>query len=155
MTSPLQPFTNARLLIEVPGARGGPEVGYKRTGGQQIVLELFMKQVSEKERSEFERLERVGAANDVLKGYVISFADLPDGADWQTYDLAAGTFDSTGKRPSALTKGLKAVALQFGSRVTETVEVIEAAGTFDDLGIGQIVRDVLGDRLILKIEWRR
>lgn len=155
MSSPLEPFTNARLLIEAPGARGGPETGYKRAGGQKIVLTLFMKQVSEKERSDFDGVERVNVASDYLKGYIISFANLPDGADWQSYDLSTGTQDTTGKRPDALSKGLKCIAVQFGSRTTQTVEVVEATGTFDDLGIGQIVRDVLGDRLILKIEWRK
>lgn len=155
MTSPLEPFKNARLLIESPGTRGGPENGYQRTGGQQIVLELFVKQVTDKYRSEFDRIHTASVASDYLEGYIISFADLPSGQDWTTYDLASGTQDETGLRPPELYKGAKAVSIKFGSRTTTTVEVIEASGVYDDLGIGKVVRDVIGDRLVMKIEWRK
>lgn len=155
MASPLTPFTNARLLLETPGARGGPETGYKRTPGQQIVVSLFLKQVSEKGRAIFKQIETASVASDYLEGYIVAHAVLPADTDWETYDLATGTQDTTGTRPDALYKGARAAAVRFGSRTTQTVEVVEAAGTFDDQGIGAIVRDVLGDRLVLKIEWRQ
>lgn len=155
MASPLAPFANARLLLETPGARGGPETGYKRVAGESIVLTLFLKQVSEKERAIFKQIETQSVASDFLEGYIVSHAVLPDGADWQTYDLATGLQDTTGTRPAALYKGARAAAIQFGSRTSQAVEVVEAAGTFDDQGIGAIVRGVLGDRLLLTVEWRQ
>lgn len=155
MTSPLEPFKNARLLIEAPGARGGPESGYQRSNGQQIVLDLFVKQVTEKYRSEFDRVHTASVASDYLEGYIVSYADLPTGADWSGYELSTGSQDVTGKRPPELYKGAKAVSIKFGSRTTEIVEVIEASGVYDDLGIGKVVRDVIGDRLVMKIEWRK
>ncbi len=119
------------------------------------MVSLFLKQVGEKDRSIFKQIETASVASDFLEGYIVAHAVLPADTDWETYELATGTQDTTGKRPDALYKGARATAVKFGSRTTKTVEVVEAAGTFDDQGIGAIVRDVLGDRLVLKIEWRQ
>lgn len=156
MATPLANFANARLLLETPGARGGPETGYQRVPGQLLVLELFMKQGTDTKRSPFESGPAASVATDVLQGYVIAWAEVPDGADWRTLVLAdAPAYDDSGKRPDALRKGSRPAAVLFGTRVSESVEVIESASAFDDLGIGQIVRDVIGDRLVISAEWRQ
>ena len=156
MASPLAQFTNARLLIETAGARGGPETGYKRTPGQKIVVSLFLKQITgDKQRSLFNQIETASIATDFLQGYIVSHAVLPENIDWENYDLSTGTEDTTGLRPDALYKGARAAAVKFGNRISETAEIIETAGAFDDAGIGAIVRGVLGDRLVLKVEWRQ
>lgn len=156
MPTPLAPFKNARLLLESPGARGGPETGYQRVPGQQVVIELWLKQASPESRSQFQQLAAASVATDVLQGYIVAYADVPDGEDWRTLVLAdAPNYLNTGQRPAALRKGGRPAAVLFGSRETEAVEVIESAGVFDDLGIGATVRNVIGDRLILSAEWRQ
>lgn len=155
MVSPLASFQNARLLITEPGARGGPETGYRREPGGSVVVGAFLKQASMTQRAEFAQLEASSVARDILAGYVLNFAPLPDGADWLTFDMSAAPgYDDTAKRPTALRKGIKLEGLIFGSRESAGAEVIESAGTFDDLGIGEIVRNVIGDRLVLACEWR-
>lgn len=155
MASPLTAFANARLLLEVPGARGGPEAGYRRAAGQQVAVVAFLKQASPEARSALQQQVAASVAADILQGYVISWAPVPDGADWRTMDVAtAAGADTTGQRHPALRKGAKLGAVLFGSRETQAADVIEAAGAYDDLGIGGIVRSVIGDRLALAAEWR-
>lgn len=156
MPTPLAAYANARLLIEAPGTRGGPETGYRRSPGQQLVLLAFLKQASGGARAEFQQLTNASVAADLLQGYTVAYAPLPDGADWQTLDvLAQPAVDTTGTRPQALRKGARLAALQFGSRTCESVELVEGAGAYDDLGIGAIVRQVIGDRLVIAAEWRQ
>lgn len=156
MATPLASFRNARMLLEVPGERGGPETGYQRVAGQQVVLALFLKQGSETKRSPFEAAPAASVATDILQGYVIAYSDVPVGADWQTMSMEdAPNYVDSGQRPEALRKGGRPAAVLFGSRLTEAVEVIESAGAFDDLGIGATVRNVIGDRLVLSVEWRQ
>ncbi|MGB0873709.1 MAG: hypothetical protein ACPGSE_00500 [Synechococcus sp.] len=156
MPSPLYPFRNARLLLESPGTRGGPETGYQRQPGQQVVLELWLKQASPGARSQFQQLAAASVATDLLQGYVVAFSDVPAGADWRTLVPAdSPNYDDSGKRPPALRKGARPAAVLFGTRETEAIEVIESAGTFDDLGIGATVRNVIGDRIVLSAEWRQ
>lgn len=155
MTSPLAAFANARLLLETPGARGGPENGYKRAPGQQVVVEVFLKQLSPEAGTAYRQLVASSVANDFLSGYVVAYAPVPAGADWRTIELAsAAGVEATGLRPAALRKGLKLAGLVFGSRFTAAAEVIEAAGAYDDHGIGGIVRSIIGDRIVIAAEWR-
>ena len=74
MPTPLAPFKNARLLLESPGARGGPETGYQRVPGQQVVIELWLKQASPESRSQFQQLAAASVATDVLQGYIVNLA---------------------------------------------------------------------------------
>lgn len=156
MATPLAPYANARLLIATPGARGGPESGYKRTAGALIVVSLFLKQVSPEKRSVFKQITTASVASDFLQGYVIGFVELPEDEDWLTYELTADAgYDSSGARPVAMYKGGEIKALQFGGRQTKAATVVEAAGVYDDQGIGGIVRDVIGDRIVISCEWRQ
>ncbi|MGA0983308.1 hypothetical protein [Vulcanococcus sp.] len=155
MASPLAQFANARLLIEVPGSRGGPETGYKRAPGQKVVTLLFLKQLGPESGSAYKQLTASSVASDYLSGYIVSYVAVPDGAEWQTLDVeATAGADHSGQRPAALHKGGKGTSLQFGNRLSTSVEVVEAAGQFDDLGIGAIVREIIGDRIVLAVEWR-
>ena len=46
MTTPLEQFSNARLLFTAPGGRGGPETGFQELPGQQYIVLGFLKQVT-------------------------------------------------------------------------------------------------------------
>ena len=45
------------------------------------------------------------------------------------------------------------VEVQMGHRYGKVGQLVDTAGRYDDLGIGQIIRDVLGDRLNLTVDW--
>lgn len=154
MATPLADYKNGRLLITASGARGGPETGYKRQKGSSIVVDLFLKQVDPK--SVFKQVTTASVTTDYLQGYIVGYVELPDGEDWLSYDSKADpAYDDSGLRPDAMYKGGNAVALRFGSRTTKSASVVEAAGLYDDGGIGNILRSILGDRIILSCEWRQ
>ena len=89
----------------------------------------------------------------LTEGYITGSVPLPDGADWKTYGYAAdSSYDTTATRPEGF-EPPQAVELQLGHRYTPRGELMNTASRYDDLGIGAIIRDVLGDRLILKVEW--
>ncbi len=154
MTSPLKPYKNARLLVAQPGSRGTAANGYRRTEGTSIVVNLFLKQVSPEKRSVFKDIVNASVATDIYEGYVINHAELPADADWLTLvveDEPGAVLEGT--RPSAIKKGRTVKAILIGQRVAHSVEVIEAEGIYGDAGIGDIVRNVLGDRIVLLVEW--
>lgn len=156
MATPLFEYMNGRLLLATPGERGGPETGYKRSEGQKIVVDLFLKQVSPEKRSVFKQITTASVASDFLQGYIVGFAALPDDEDWISYDAqAAEDYDESGKRPDAMYKGGNVISLLFGSRTTMDATIVEASGIYDDSGIGLILRNVLGDRIIINCEWRQ
>lgn len=158
MATPLSPYANARMLLQLPGERGGADTGYKRTAGESVVVLLFLKQSGSggDNSSGFKQVTNASVASDALQGYVVAFAPLPTGEDWLELDVAAAEgADTSGKRPAALRKGARPIALQFGSRVAQSLEVTESASIYDDEGIGSIVRNVIGDRMILQVEWRQ
>ena len=156
MATPLAAYANARLLFEVPGTRGGPETGYRRTPGAQLVVLAFLKQAGAEARAQFQQLTNASVAADLLQGYAVAYAPLPDGADWLTLDVAtAPGADTSGTRPEQVRKGARLAGVLFGSRLSEVAEVVEFASAYDDLGIGAIVRQVIGDRLVVGVEWRQ
>ena len=53
MTTPLEQFSNARLLFTAPGGRGGPETGFQELPGQQYIVLGFLKQVTANKRADF------------------------------------------------------------------------------------------------------
>lgn len=153
MTSPLLQFNNARLLWEAPGGRSGPEEGFQVLPGQPWLLTAFIKQVSQTNRSLYKDVIDLSIATDIYEGYLTGSLLLPDGADWKTYEFASDSnYDTTATRPLGFEPPAK-VELQMGHRYTPRGELMNTASRFDDTGIGEIIRDVLGDRLILKVEW--
>ena len=153
MATPLAEFANARILVTGPGEPGTPENGFKATPGDSYVVVAFLKQVSPNKRSSYEGKVSLKLAEDILEGYIVGTAELPDGEDWRTWDLTTATdYDPSGQRIPALVPAATC-ELTFGHRSTPNAEVMETAGVFDDLGIGAIIRDTLGDRLVMKVDW--
>ena len=151
MTSPLLQFNNARLLWEEPGGRSGAEDGFQILPGRRWLITAFLKQSGK--RSEYKDVIDLSIATDVLEGYCTGSLPLPDGADWKTYDFASdSSYDTSAKRPLGFEPPSK-VEIQMGHRYSPRGEMLNTAGKFDDLGIGEIIRDVLGDRLFMKVEW--
>lgn len=151
MTSPLLQFNNARLLWEAPGGRSSAEDGFQVLPGQRWLIAAFLKQSSK--RSEYKDVIDLSIATDVLEGYITGSMPLPAGVNWKTYDFASdSTFDSSAKRPPGFEPPHN-VEIQMGHRYSPRGEMLNTAGKFDDLGIGEIIRDVLGDRLFMKVEW--
>ena len=92
-------------------------------------------------------------ATDVFEGYITGSMPLQDGQDWRTHDFASdSSYDVTATRPPGF-EPPGDVELLLGHRHTKRGELMNTASRYDDLGIGEIIRGVLGDRLILKVEW--
>ena len=153
MTSPLLQFNNARLLWQAPGGRSGPEDGYQTLPGQSWLITAFLKQASPGGRSQYKDVIDLSISTDIFEGYITGSMPMQEGMDWRTYDFAKDSnFDTSAKRPKGCEPPMPA-ELHLGHRYSPRVELINTAGKFDDDGIGTIIRDVLGDRLALKVEW--
>lgn len=152
MATPLAQFSNARVLWTAPGGRGGPEVGYKELPGQAYLITAFLKQVTANKRGTFKDVIDLRISTEIFQGYVTGWLPLPEGEDWVTYPVASdSSLDATGLRPPGLDAAAPA-DVAFGGRVFPSAEILDAAGVFFDDGIGGIVREVIGDRLIIKFE---
>ena len=153
MTTPLEQFTNARVLWTASGGRGGPETGYQEQPGQQYIIGGFLKQVTANKRARFVDTTSLQISTEVFSGYVTGWAPVPEGEDWKTYDYqAAADYDVTGYRPDGMYPPMYVTLLFNGAPSEFHGELMDTAGVFFDDGIGQIVRDVIGDRLIVKFE---
>lgn len=152
MPTPLAQFSNARVLWQAPGGRGGADVGYKILPGTPYLITAFLKQVTAGKRSNFKDVIDLRMSTEIYQGYITGYVELPDDVDWVTYPVASDAgLDATGFRPEGL-KGADECDVAFGGNVFPNAEILDTAGVFFDLGIGQIVRDVIGDRLVLKFE---
>lgn len=153
MTSPLAQFNNARLLWQEPGGRSSPQDGFQPLPGQSWLITAFLKQVSAGNRSTYKDVIDLSISTDIYEGYITGSMPMQAGMDWRTYDFASDSnFDLTATRPIGC-EPPGTVELQIGHRYTKRGELMNTASRYDDIGIGAIIRDVLGDRLILKVEW--
>lgn len=153
MTTPLEQFTNARILWEAPGGRGGPEVGFQELPGQRYVLGGFLKQVTEGKRAKFLDTTSLQISTEIFQGYITGFCPLPGGEDWRTYDYKSDpSRDVTGFRPDGFHSPTPLSLMFLGGGNEFPGELMDSAGLFFDEGIGQIIREVIGDRLIVKFE---
>ncbi len=151
MATPLATFSNARLLYTAPGVRGGPEVGYRETPGQAYLVVAFLKQFSQSEKANYERMIDLKVSTDFYKGYLIGYCPL-NGSDYKTHDYTLdGGYVATGLRPEGMESPCR-LEMTFGHREFSNAELLDSAGVFDDLGIGQILREIVGDRLIVQAE---
>ena len=152
MTTPLEQFTNARILFVTDGGHGGPETGFAALPGQQIVVGGFLKQVTANKRANFKGLIDVKISTEVFQGYITGYAPVPEGEDWTTYNYrAAADYDTTGTRPDGMQPPSR-IQIYISDQLFQNAEVMDSAGVFMDEGIGTIVRDVIGDRLIVRFE---
>lgn len=152
MATPLEQFTNARIYFAAPGGRGGPEDGYQELPGQEYIIGGFLKQVTEKKRGNFKDLVDLRVSTEIFEGYITGFCPLPAGEDWKTYDYRTDVnYDTTGYRPTGFVAPASAELVMSGQYFA-SCELLDSAGVFFDEGIGSIVRDVIGDRLIVKFE---
>lgn len=152
MSTPLEPFSNARLLFAAPGGRGGPETGFMELAGEEFVIGAFLKQVTQNKRALFKDMVDLRMSTEIFQGYITGFCPLPVGEDWKTYDFRSdANYDSTGHRPTGL-RTTSSVDLHMSEQTFTHTEVLDASGEFFDEGIGAMVRAVIGDRLIVKFE---
>lgn len=152
MPTPLEQFTNARVLWTAPGGRGGPETGFQQLPGQQYLIGAFLKQVTANKRANFKDMMSIDLSTEIFQGYITGFCPVPEGEDWRTYAYRADSnYDTTGTRPEGFVPKVDIEILLSGQHFQQA-EAIDTAGVFFDEGIGQIVRDVIGDRLIVKFE---
>lgn len=153
MATPLAQFENARILWNRPYRRGGPETGFKQLETEDFVVMAFLKQKSRSEISTWAPLHDIKTSTDVLAGYMTGSAKLPEGEDWRTWDpRTAEDWDPSGFRLQGM-EPPQPVQLQMGHRYGKVGQLVDTAGRYDDLGIGQIIRDVLGDRLTMLVDW--
>ena len=152
MTTPLEQFSNARLLFTAPGGRGGPETGFQELPGQQYIVLGFLKQVTANKRADFKDMVDLRISTEIFQGYITGFCPLPEGEDWKTYAYRTdANYDTTGYRPTGFDAAKQAELVMSGYHFP-VCELLDTAGVFFDQGIGGIVRDVIGDRLIVKFE---
>ena len=151
MTSPLLQFNNARLLWEAPGGRSSAEDGFQILPGQRWLVTAFLKRNAN--RQAWKDIIDLSVSTDVLDGYITGAMQLGPDDDWQTIDFQnAPDYDTTAKRPLGF-EPPQHVQIRLGHRYCKRAELLTTAGKFDDLGIGEIIRDVLGDALSIKVEW--
>ena len=86
MASPLSFIQNARVAIECPAGRGGPETGYAPIPGGICLVRAYLKQVSPNRRSDYADRVDLSTAIDIFEGYVIDWEEVPDGEDWKTWE---------------------------------------------------------------------
>ena len=152
MTTPLAPFANARVDFTAPGGRGGPEVGYKTMPGQRYLIAAFLKNESEKFRSKYARNVDQKLSTDFWRGYIIGFCPIDATTDYKTHDYETDlNYDSSGLRPPGFSPPQK-IVLTIGNTSYNSGEILNAEGKYDDLGIGQILRDVIGDAIVFRTE---
>ena len=151
MASPLLQFNNARLLWKQPGGRSAATDGFQLLPGQSWLITAFLKRSGK--TSQYKDVIDLSIATDVLEGYITGYMPLADGIDWKTYDFASdSSYNETAMRPDGFEPPQK-VELQMGHRYCPRGELMNTAGKYDDTGIGEIIRGVLGDALIMKVEW--
>lgn len=153
MATPLSPFSNARLLAYSPGSRGGPENGYRLLPGSPFLLTCFLKQVTPRERADFLAKTSLDVATDIYSGYLTGFVALGDEADFTTYDFGSDpSYDDSGVRPEWL-RPSSDLQLSLGGRLSTSTKLLSASSVFGDLGIGSTIREIIGDRLVISVEW--
>lgn len=152
MATPLAPFINARIEFLAAGGRGGPEVGFRELPGQKYLVTAFLRQDTAKWRSPYVNNIDQKAAEDYWVGYIVGFVPLPDLSNYETYPYEGDpNYDDSGKRPPGFV-GPEEIELTIGSSKFNSAQLLNTHGKYGDLGIGGIIRDVIGDRLIIKTE---
>lgn len=153
MATPFLQFANARMLFDrrtdrIPNFRDGA-----RTSKEQVVMEVWAKLT-------FSAAQGTTVAASIelkqqfLTGYICRWAVIPNGTDWLSLG-SAWKWDESGKKPDGLDSGEKVrtwigdlgnLPAQDGSEqgFTDLRSVILAFGVG---GIGEIIRDVAGDRI--------
>jgi len=151
MATPLKQYQNARILWSAPGGRGDASNGYQMLPGTQYVIGGFLKQVTPNKRASYKDMIDLKISTEVFQGYITDFAEVPEGEDWRTYDYEQDpSFDPSGSRPDGFVAAPD-VQLYFSGQEFPG-RLLDSAGVFFDEGIGQIVRDIIGDRLIVTFE---
>jgi len=151
MATPLLQFQNGRILWTAPGGRGGPETGYQVLPGTQYVIGTFLKQVTEKKRARYQDTIDLKISTEIFEGYIVDWAEVEDEQDWRTINYKANSvYSHTGKRPDGFVGAPDMQVYMSGQEFPG--RLLDSAGVFFDEGIGQIVRDVIGDRLIVTFE---
>lgn len=149
MASPLAPFVNARILWHAPGVRTSGREGFKVSKGQAYLIQAFLKQGGADNANRLD-LPAIGGESRVFSGYVISYAPvdqvIADG--FADADISGLTFDTSALLPSGVAHDSRAELYVDGfGEITARFAVITNAYGKD--GIGQIITDVLGDRIVL------
>lgn len=152
MATPLSPFINARICYCASGGLSGPESGFKQLPGQSYLITAFLKNKSERYRSSFSGNVDLALTTDFFEGYIVGFNPISHQEDFETHDFSSDAdYDDSGKRPPGF-RGPSEIQVKVGTNATALGQLLNAEGKFDDLGIGAIIRDVIGDRLVIKIE---
>lgn len=152
MTTPLASYTNTRIEYISSGGLGGPEVGFKQLPGQRYLVLAFLKLDSAKYRAKYEQNVDLNLSTDYLAGYITGFVPIDDQIDFATYDYTVDpNLDDSGKRPPGF-RGPSDINITFGTCDCKKGQLLNAESRYDDLGIGAIVRQVIGDRLVIRTE---
>ena len=151
MASPLATLANVRILWVAPAGRSSGRDGFKVVKGQAYLIQAFLKRSSLKSEAEDTLgLPAVQGRPMSWSGYATAFATLTpeQAADWQTIDLSTLTFDESGKLPDSLKADMRAELLVKGEPAIP-VRFYDRQGSFGQDGVGSIVRDAIGDSIIV------
>jgi hypothetical protein len=151
--TPLARFVNTRILLTLPGERLGPETGFRVAPGGKLLAWATMRQPKPSDREHLKQLYSADASLDILSGFLVGWAPLPPGALWQTVALASlPNADTSGYRHPAIMAGAE-IQISNPPRFSASAQLVESAGQYGDEGIGSLVRQRIGDRLIVKVNW--
>ena len=151
MATPLLQFQNARIQWYAPGERGDASTGFQQLPGAQYVIGAFLKQVTANKRADYKDMVDLKISTEVFQGYITDWAEIADTDDWRTIDYTSSDrYDISGKRPPGFVGAPDIEVFMSGQQFTGRLR--DSGGVFFDQGIGQIVRDVIGDRLVVTFE---
>ena len=147
MATPLATLANARIYWEAPGTRSTGRDGYAVQPGQAYLLRAFLERKSDPQTLS---LPALAGAEFALKGYLINYAPLTTilAPTWETIGPSTLTLVETGLAPTNLRRSEKVQVLINGmGRMDAKVVFIGTA--YGNDGIGAIIRDKLGDPILL------
>lgn len=152
MATPLAAFANARIEWTAPGGRSGPADGYRELPGLKYLVVAFLKLETPKYRADHKFMIDTRVSTDIYEGYIVGYTTVPADQDAFTWDYANDpNFDATGYRPLGMEPPAD-IRAEVGGEMMEDGQLLEVRGRFGDAGIGQIIRDVVGDRLSIRVE---
>ncbi len=151
MTSPLAPFVNARIVWTAPGTRTSGRDGFVVTPGQSYLITAFLKRRGLPGLGDNRLgLPAIDGAVVEFTGYTIAFAPIAteETGSFATMDTSGLTFDTSSLLPAGVHRDDNGKLWIAGLGILD-IHFSDKAGPFGELGIGEVIRGVLGDPLYL------
>jgi hypothetical protein len=158
MPTPLAPYANLRLLIPQPVAPANFRSGVPAATASWVI-EMFAK-ADGSGAAPGQGLPSIDPSRRTLSGYITAWALLPANTSWLAA-ASAFTWTTTGSAPDGLALGLQgsgylgnlsALPTTTGPSQRGEATITGLAGTFGPGGIGDLVRQELGDAITIELQ---